>query len=101
MAHDGIVCRLGGDEFVVLTGQTGRRAGLLADRLVRTVAAPAVIDSHTTRVGASIGVAFVSQAPTGIAGLLRRADAAMYAVKSAGKNNWRLSEPQQVAAAQG
>ncbi len=101
VAHDGIVCRLGGDEFVVLTGQTGRRAGLLADRLVRTVAAPAVIDSHTTRVGASIGVAFVSQAPTGIAGLLRRADAAMYAVKSAGKNNWRLSEPQQVAAAQG
>ncbi|MEV4509073.1 GGDEF domain-containing protein [Dactylosporangium sp. NPDC049525] len=97
VAHEGVVCRLGGDEFVVLTERTGRHAGPLADRLLRAVAAPAVIDAHTTRVGASIGVAFVSQAPTGIVDLLRRADAAMYAVKSAGKNNWRLSEPDALA----
>lgn len=93
VAHDGVVCRLGGDEFVVLTEHAVRDAGPLAERLVRAVAAPAAIGPHTARVGASIGVAFVSQSPTGIADLLRRADAAMYAVKSAGKNSWRLSEP--------
>ncbi|MET7424684.1 GGDEF domain-containing protein [Dactylosporangium sp. NPDC005555] len=90
VAHDGIVCRLGGDEFVVLAPLDDQD---LAERLVRAISAPAVIGAHTTRVGASIGVTFVSHAPTGIADLLRRADAAMYAVKSAGKNNWRLSEP--------
>jgi diguanylate cyclase (GGDEF)-like protein len=88
VAHDGVVCRLGGDEFVVLTGHAG--AGHLAERLVRAVAAPAVIGADTTRVGASIGVTLVSHSPTGIADLLRRADSAMYAVKSGGKNNWQL-----------
>ncbi|MFC4041121.1 diguanylate cyclase [Dactylosporangium siamense] len=96
VAHEGVVCRLGGDEFVVLIER--RLAGPLADRLVRAVASPAVIGAHTTRVGASIGVAYISHSPTGIVDLLRRADAAMYAVKSAGKNNWRLSEPEKVAA---
>ncbi|GAB3850312.1 hypothetical protein GCM10027610_075070 [Dactylosporangium cerinum] len=96
VAHEGVVCRLGGDEFVVLIER--RPAGPLADRLVRAVAAPAVIGAHTTRVGASIGVAYISHSPTGIVDLLRRADAAMYAVKSAGKNNWRLSEPERVSA---
>ncbi|MBM2614856.1 diguanylate cyclase [Actinoplanes sp. LDG1-06] len=90
------VCRLGGDEFVVLTDGP---AAEIADRLVTAVAEPVVLDGHTARVGASIGVAFVSEAPEA-AELLRRADAAMYAVKSAGKNDWRLSKPTAPAPAQ-
>ncbi|MGX6608106.1 diguanylate cyclase domain-containing protein [Micromonosporaceae bacterium Da 78-11] len=77
-----------------LLAQNRVDATLLADRLVRAVAAPAVIGGHTIRVGASIGITFVSDAPTEPADLLRRADAAMYAVKSAGKNAWRISEPE-------
>ncbi|GGM45144.1 diguanylate cyclase domain-containing protein [Dactylosporangium sucinum] len=87
------VCRLGGDEFVVLTERTAAHAAALADRLVRTVATPVAIDGHRAAVGASIGIAFVSDAPTSRADLLRRADAAMYAVKTTGKSNWRLSAP--------
>ncbi|MEU0561012.1 GGDEF domain-containing protein [Dactylosporangium sp. NPDC006015] len=89
---DAVVCRLGGDEFVVLTGQTGGRAAGLASRLVQAVAVHAVIGGNPVRVGASIGIAAVSDAPGGAADLLRRADTAMYAVKSAGKNSWRLSD---------
>ncbi|GIE29702.1 hypothetical protein Ait01nite_027470 [Actinoplanes italicus] len=90
-APDAVVCRLGGDEFVVLAGQPVEEAARLAERIVRAVAEPAVIDGQPARVGASIGIALVGDGPADQAGLLRRADAAMYEVKAAGRNGWRLS----------
>jgi diguanylate cyclase (GGDEF)-like protein len=90
-AHDATVCRLGGDEFVVLVEQPAEEVARLADRLVRAVAAPVSVCGHATTVSASIGITFVSAGPTRAADLLRRADSAMYAVKSSGKNNWQLT----------
>ncbi|MBU2669098.1 GGDEF domain-containing protein [Actinoplanes bogorensis] len=90
-AGDATVFRLGGDEFVVLAARPADDIARLADRLVAAIAEPAVLDGREVRVGASIGITFVGDAGPEAAELLRRADAAMYAVKSAGKNNWRVS----------
>ncbi|MEV6304278.1 GGDEF domain-containing protein [Actinoplanes sp. NPDC051861] len=92
VAGGDVVCRLGGDEFVVLTS---RPAQELAERLVAAVAEPMIIGGRPAGVGASIGVALVSDAPGDPAELLRRADTAMYAVKRG-----RRSEPAPVALSQ-
>jgi diguanylate cyclase (GGDEF)-like protein len=102
-----LVCRLGGDEFVVLVEDVdARHVAEFAERLVHTVATPVRLAEHTVRVGASIGIAFVSESRPGPADVLRRADVAMYTAKNAGKNGWRMAaqhkpaDPQPVAAAQ-
>jgi diguanylate cyclase (GGDEF)-like protein len=84
-----LAARLGGDEFAVLleeTDQDGARAFLLRARehLTATLAlGPRVV---TTSVGA---VTFV-QAPSDIEALVQKADALMYAAKSAGKDRFHL-----------
>jgi len=81
-----VVARMGGDEFVVLLPQTSREvAATVADRLSAAIQAPSVLDTGTTVIGVSIGVA-VSAAGTSAEDLLRKSDAAMYDAKSSGKN---------------
>jgi diguanylate cyclase (GGDEF)-like protein len=80
------IARFGGDEFVVVL-QTGTRPeGALrsAHRLLAALGAEYAVDGRVLRTGASIGLAFAE--PGGSAAdLLRRADAAMYTAKGAGK----------------
>lgn len=82
--------RLGGDEFAILL-EGGREAALaLADKALGVLAAPFRIQGYEFAVSASLGLAF-NQTP-GVSGLdlLRDADTAMYAAKSAGKKGFRL-----------
>ncbi|MEO1061734.1 MAG: EAL domain-containing protein [Actinomycetota bacterium] len=84
-----LVARIGGDEFVlVATRPEPRDLEILADRLVRTVGVPVPIRARTALVGSSVGVA-VATPDLDDDELVRRADAAMYAVKSSGKHGWR------------
>ncbi len=80
------VARLGGDEFVVLTGAISSPddADLLANRLVG-VLERAFVDAAVP-VTASLGTAAVSGTDRTAAEVLRRADAAMYEAKAAGRN---------------
>ncbi|WP_432562459.1 putative bifunctional diguanylate cyclase/phosphodiesterase [Kineococcus sp. SYSU DK003] len=79
----GVVARLGGDEFVVLTSAAG--ADAVAQRLLRSLEAPVVVDHLVLRVGASIGTALEQDGTSGtLAELLTHADVAMYAAKHAG-----------------
>lgn len=86
------VARLGGDEFVALTpgiGDAGN-AGAIAAKMVEVMREPFVVMGHVCQLGASVGVAlFPDNAGRG-GELLRLADAAMYAVKKAGRDGWRL-----------
>jgi diguanylate cyclase (GGDEF)-like protein/PAS domain S-box-containing protein len=79
------VARLGGDEFaVVLTSaQDANDAASTARRILNTLQQPFVVESQVLEVGASIGIALYPQHGVDARTLLRRADVAMYAAKSA------------------
>lgn len=87
------IARLGGDEFVALTPSVGNagNAGILAGKMVAAMRSPFMIQGRTCRIGASVGVALFPDDGQRAGELLRRADAAMYAVKKAGRNGWRLA----------
>ncbi|MBA3234091.1 MAG: GGDEF domain-containing protein [Propionibacteriales bacterium] len=74
--------RFGGDEFVVVSFPLPEEAAeRLAERISMAMNAPMGIDGYELQVGVSIGIAMIT--PGVNAGeVLRRADAAMYAVRS-------------------
>jgi diguanylate cyclase (GGDEF)-like protein len=78
-----VIARLGGDEFAVLITDAGSTANvnLVADRLANAFAHPFEVDSHKFKISASIGRAAFPSDADGADALLRRADAAMFAVK--------------------
>ena len=83
-----LVARLGGDEFVVAVGGLAGEAD--ADRvgrkLLQAFNAPFEVLGQECRVGLTIGYAIAPLDGMDLASLLKRADAAMYAGKQAGKN---------------
>jgi diguanylate cyclase (GGDEF)-like protein len=81
------VARLGGDEFVILTsGLSGpTQAESLAHKLLETVREPFQLGPQRCEIGLSIGYALAPADGNDPAELLRKADAAMYAGKQAGK----------------
>jgi diguanylate cyclase (GGDEF)-like protein/PAS domain S-box-containing protein len=95
------VARLGGDEFaVLLENLTGREqvveiAARVVESLQESLDLPGEADM---RVSASVGVAFCSP-DDGVEELMRNADVAMYAAKSAGKGRHVVYEPSMQGAA--
>ena len=89
------VARLNGDEFVVLCGDLDLHAtaGLLANRVIKAVAAPFSEGGRDLSVTCSVGIASTSEAATEPDRLVREADAAMYEAKKAGRNRSRAYDP--------
>ncbi len=81
------VARLGGDEFVILldTDVHPGSPSALAERVFDGLSRPCRFTGGEAIVGASIGVAMHPPLSNLAADLIRRADAAMYEAKSAGK----------------
>mgnify|MGYP000853448243 FL=1 len=81
------VARLGGDEFVILldTDVHPGSPSMLAERVFDALSAPCRFTGGEAQIGASIGVAMHPPLSNLAADLIRRADAAMYEAKSAGK----------------
>lgn len=81
------VARLGGDEFAIV--QTGiakeADARVLADRLLGEMSRPFDVLGNIVQVGASIGIALAPTDGTTMDVILRKADAALYRSKSAGR----------------
>jgi len=82
------ICRYGGEEFVIVAPDTGREgAMILAERLRAAIErSPVEHESQTIRLTASIGVASLQWEDTAAQDILRRADAALYRAKQAGRN---------------
>lgn len=94
---DDVVARLGGDEFVVLlVGSSDAEAA--AERIVASLKVPLWIDGTMLRPSLSLGLASISEEATDASELLRRADVAMYAAKTAGKNRFLRFRPEMMAA---
>ncbi len=89
------LARLGGDEFAVvqpgLRGPAG--AATLAQRLIKTLAAPFLLESHEVYVSASVGIAVSPGDGEHADELIRRADMALYRAKQDGRGRFRLFEP--------
>ncbi|MDX5411414.1 MAG: EAL domain-containing protein [Thauera sp.] len=93
------LARLGGDEFVVLVeGLAGPEdAERIACKLLQALQQPAVLDGHELFVGGSIGISLFPQDGDTIEALVRRADAAMYRAKEAGRNTFRFHTDEQAS----
>ena len=93
-----VATRLGGDEFAVLLGggASVEVAAALADRLVTALRGAFTVDETRIMVRASVGVVALGGHPEDARvspdEVLRRADLAMYCMKSEGKDGWRLYE---------
>ncbi len=89
------VARLGGDEFaIVKTAITDpAEAADLATRALEAIRAPYDCLGHQVTSDASIGIALVPQHGGDLDQILKNADLAMYAAKSAGRRTWRFFEP--------
>ncbi|MGM9513206.1 two-component system response regulator [Roseateles sp. DB2] len=97
-----IAIRLGGDEFVILLNQLTQREALLtlADKLLTAVREPVLLDgTEPVSVSASLGLALFPEHASTADELVKAADTAMYAAKSAGRNRCEIYDSQLAARA--
>ncbi|MFI2708251.1 putative bifunctional diguanylate cyclase/phosphodiesterase, partial [Nocardioides sp. CER28] len=81
----GTVARLGGDEFaVLLENLRPPDVEAMCNRVVAAIREDLCVEGHAFSIGASAGIAFATAGDTA-AGLVRKADLAMYTSKLAGK----------------
>jgi len=87
-----IVARLGGDEFVTLLQDVKLPPDveIVARKILSVLACPISIHDQECTVTASIGVSLYPRDGEDAQALMKKADAAMYQAKEAGKNNYRL-----------
>jgi diguanylate cyclase (GGDEF)-like protein/PAS domain S-box-containing protein len=86
------VGRLSGDEFAVLLAQVEHPedAAYSAQKILRALSAPHVIDNKSLGINVSIGVSTYPIDAQDAEGLLNRADNAMYEAKEHGRNNYQF-----------
>lgn len=88
------VARLGGDEFALLVEiDEPAGASARARQLLDTVQVPIVVANRPVEVRVSIGVVTTTDPAATAEALLRDADIAMYAAKSAGKARFAVLHP--------
>jgi diguanylate cyclase (GGDEF)-like protein/PAS domain S-box-containing protein len=94
----GLVGRYGGEEFcIAVAGLREQDVERLAEQIRRAVASVTTLLPNGEPVTVSIGIASVTEAPCEIADLVKRADEALYAAKTTGRNrfvSWSRMPPQ-------
>lgn len=90
-----LIARTGGDEFVIVLPEIDNldAARAVADKLITAASEELEIGGEPVRMGASVGIAVFPTDGQDFDALLRRADAAMYASKQAGKNRYTFASP--------
>jgi two-component system, cell cycle response regulator len=88
-----VVARYGGEEFVVVLPETGREgAGYTAERICTSVRRrPILAGGLELSITVSVGVAVFPTHGDSPASIVRAADEALYAAKSAGRDRWRMA----------
>jgi diguanylate cyclase (GGDEF)-like protein len=87
------IARLGGDEFTIILASASGEEDVLhvAGRLIAALRDPFLIGGGTRHtVQASVGISLFPQDGDDVPTLLKHADVAMYAAKTAGKGNYCL-----------
>ena len=99
------VARLGGDEFLVLLEDLGslgteaaEQAQIVSEKILAALNRPYQLASHHVHSTTSVGaVLFIGQSQT-VEDVVKHADLAMYAAKTAGRNAIRFFDPMMQAA---
>lgn len=88
------VARIGGDEFAVILPNLQAESDLAAvgNKVAAAVQLPLNIGGHVVRPGTSIGGAICPKDGSDSGEFLKRADAALYALKRSGRGGFRLFE---------
>jgi diguanylate cyclase (GGDEF)-like protein len=97
-----VLARLGGDEFAIIQENESNQsegAITLALRIIGLIEQPFDLGSDRVNVGTSIGIAFAPEHSINAETLLQKADVALYATKSAGRNDFRIFQPEMTEAA--
>ncbi|MDP9037699.1 MAG: EAL domain-containing protein [Acidobacteriota bacterium] len=94
--------RLGGDEFVVVMPHFASISDVekCAKRLVDRVSSTAMVGDLEVNMTASVGVCIYPDFAGDVDSLLERADAAMYAAKESGRNQYQLYSDAMLRASQ-
>ncbi|PMB42213.1 diguanylate cyclase [Fischerella thermalis CCMEE 5330] len=87
------VSRLGGDEFTAILRGIPKLevAAIVAEKILATITEPIVLDGHTIKISASIGISVYPLNSNDCETLIKQADAAMYHAKRLGKNRYEFS----------
>jgi len=95
------VARLGGDEFgiVALDVKRAQDADCTAERIIKEIQRPFVLDGHSVEIGVSIGVSMCPLDAVERVELLDNADLALYKAKGAGRNTFKSFTNDMVSAA--
>jgi diguanylate cyclase (GGDEF)-like protein/PAS domain S-box-containing protein len=94
--EDDFVARLGGDEFAIVQSAVTSvdRVTDLVARVFAAIREPLDCMGHQLTTDASIGIAMAPGHGTELDQILKNADLAMYAAKSAGRHTYRFFEPE-------
>lgn len=86
----GLVARIGGDEFIAVVREpTGpEQMEHLGTEILRCLARPITVDQQKLRVAGSVGLVLADPANASVSELIHRADIALYAAKTAGRNRF-------------
>jgi diguanylate cyclase (GGDEF)-like protein len=93
--------RVGGDEFAIVQTEISgpEQAARLAERLVKTLNAPYRVLGSNASIGASVGIAIAPDHGADADTLLRKADMALYRMKTCGRGNSYVYRPDDEAVA--
>ena len=96
VAATDFVARLGGDEFAIVQTAVKNSAEVsgLVTRVFDAIREPYECLGHQLTTDASIGIALAPQHGADLDQILKNADLAMYAAKSAGRRTYRFFEPE-------
>lgn len=86
------VSRLGGDEFLILLSllEHAADAAVSAQKILRVLAVPHIIDGKSVDTNACIGVSTYPNDGHDAEGLISKADTAMYEAKQRGRHSYRF-----------
>ncbi|WP_108786596.1 EAL domain-containing protein [Erythrobacter sp. Alg231-14] len=95
MSDNAMVGRLGGDEFAIVIRDASDLDVLhnLADKVIKSLSEPYLVDHQTLYVGASVGSAIGPRDGKTVEELMRNADLALYRAKDAGGGEHCRFEP--------
>jgi len=92
LGNEALLARMGGDEFTALFDSLPypEQAGRFAEQLLERVSVQQQVEGLDICLGVSIGIATYPDCGATVEGMLRAADAAMYAAKQAGRQQYRF-----------
>ncbi|WP_107851528.1 putative bifunctional diguanylate cyclase/phosphodiesterase [Oceanimonas marisflavi] len=90
-----LVARLGGDEFAIILDEISQPedAAVVAQKVLRSLAAPHQLEQYQVYVSPSIGIATYPACSAESETLLKAADTALYQAKAMGRNNYQFYAP--------